>query len=344
MILKFAIGASKGLTEKFRSALASPRFLLCMAGCILTVLAACDFRANIPGKVFHHFVVFDITQSMNVLDIQVGKNRISRLQYSKELVIEALTDLPCGSEVALGIFTGHRSLVLFKPVEVCKHYTEISSSVNAIDWRMAWEARSEVSKGLFSALTVSRSLRDDALNVIFLTDGHEAPPLHNTYRPKYSEKGPSTTGAVVGVGGTTPVPIPQYSYEGKFIGFWKQNQVLQVDSYSLGRSTNDGDVLVGVDNENMQEKIDHGTEHLSSLKEPHLQELSRTLALNYVKVTPGSDLKSLLQSAEFASDKSTNARLAPYFATPALLCFVLFYLWSRLKIVVKPSIAQWLRA
>ncbi|MCB1754056.1 MAG: MxaL protein [Gammaproteobacteria bacterium] len=316
---------------------ATPRLVLSLAGLFLVILAACDFRVNIPGKVYHHFIVFDITQSMNVKDIALGDDQVSRLQYSKKLVIEALADLPCGSEIALGIFTGHRSFALFKAVEVCEHYTEISSAIDAIDWRMAWEARSEVSKGIFSALEVSENLLDEPVNVVFLTDGHEAPPLHETYRPKYSGQNKAVSGAIIGIGGSLPVPIPLYSYKGNFIGYWKAGQVLQVDNYSLGRSTNDGKAPVGVDDENLQKRIEQGTEHLSSLKESHLQELSRTLNLHYFNASPGTDLKALLKSREFISKKTKSTVLAPYFSALALLCFLLFYLWQSLRRVADKS-------
>ena len=53
----------------------------------------------------------------------------TRLEQAKAAAVEALARLPCGSEVGLGLFTGHRTLVLFTPVEVCEHYGDISRTI-----------------------------------------------------------------------------------------------------------------------------------------------------------------------------------------------------------------------
>ena len=52
---------------------------------------------NIDQPLFEHVVVFDVTQSMNVEDEQLGGKPIARLKFAKHALRQALLSLPCGS-------------------------------------------------------------------------------------------------------------------------------------------------------------------------------------------------------------------------------------------------------
>jgi mxaL protein len=82
-------------------------------------------------------------------------------------------------------------------------------------------------------------------------------------------------GTVLGVGGTALSPLPQFDPEGRLLGLWEADGVLQTNTYSAGR-TIDGSrqTLVEADGRPVQAFEGSGTEHLSSLKEPHLQVLA----------------------------------------------------------------------
>lgn len=90
--------------------------------------------------IYHLTVIVDITRSMNATDYQQGDKAVSRLSFVKHSLRELLKTLPCQSTLSLGVFTERRSTLLFKPIEVCTGFNEIDSTLNALDWRMAWAA------------------------------------------------------------------------------------------------------------------------------------------------------------------------------------------------------------
>ena len=104
---------------------------------------------------FAYLAVFDITQSMNVQDVSHDDTELTRLRFAKRTLREIIHQLPCGNELGVGIFTQHRTLLLIAPVEVCESYGELLALIGKIDWRMAWDARSEVAKGLYSSVAVA---------------------------------------------------------------------------------------------------------------------------------------------------------------------------------------------
>ncbi|PJI45882.1 hypothetical protein CTI14_64580, partial [Methylobacterium radiotolerans] len=57
--------------------------------------------------------------SMAVRDYPAAAGSVSRLETVKAALRAMLPDLPCGSRVALGLFTDRRPFLLFTPVEVC---------------------------------------------------------------------------------------------------------------------------------------------------------------------------------------------------------------------------------
>ena len=233
-------------------------------------------------------------------------------KYNLELALALLPDLeqlPCGSQLGLAIFTEHRSFLLFSPVEVCDNYTAISAMLDKVDWRMAWAARSEVAKGLYSSLSLAGSLGKET-RVIFLTDGHEAPPVHPEFRPQFFGTPGEISGAIIAIGGPNPMPIPRLNNEGKVVGNWTARQVLQVDTYSLGRGANvEAEPMVGVDMSDVARRIAAGTEHLSSLREVYLQRLARETRLDYFRPETPQQLANWLTQAAFANHKPTDTDL-----------------------------------
>ena len=65
-----------------------------------------------PSAVYRHLVVFDISQSMNVEDATPAHDTLTRLEHAKAAALDAASALPCGSELGLGLFTGHRTFLL----------------------------------------------------------------------------------------------------------------------------------------------------------------------------------------------------------------------------------------
>src|SRR5262245_59375553 len=138
-------------------------------------------RINLPQRTYDYIVFFDITQSMDVQDYELGGSPASRLDYARYAVRRALRQLPCGSRVGWGAFAEYRSLLLLAPVEVCSNYNDLLASLDNINGRIRWANASEVGKGVYWSV---RTAVDDGKridngtkpNVIFISDGHEAPP------------------------------------------------------------------------------------------------------------------------------------------------------------------------
>ena len=152
------------------------RRIALLAAAALTALALLGPRPMLPRRVFDGVVVLDITQSMNTLDALLDGRPASRLVFAKAKLRQALARMPCGSRLGWGVFTEYRSYVLTLPVEVCGSYAELAATLERIDNTMAWAGGSEITKGLMSALRISALIPEHPA-VVFVPDGHEAPPL-----------------------------------------------------------------------------------------------------------------------------------------------------------------------
>jgi len=244
--------------------------------------------------------VFDITQSMNVPDQQQGGRSVTRLARAKAAMETALGVLPCGSKAGWAIFTEYRSFLLIVPIEVCAHQRELLGELHRLDGRMAWAGNSEVAKGLNSGMLVVHTLPSRPA-LVFLTDGHEAPPVNPRYRPNFALKRGEVRGMIVGVGGDTPRPIPKTDPSGLPLGEWGADEVLQVDPRSLGR----GGSVAG---EQMVEPEDltvkplpgaaPGSEHLSSLREGYLELLASEQGLLYRRLASDRSLVAALEESQ----------------------------------------------
>ena len=237
---------------------------------ILIVMALLFPRTERIIKVMDILFVLDITQSMDVVDAEIADEKVSRLTWSKDYVRQTLQALPCGSHVGLAVFSQSRSLVLMNPVEVCSAYSDLSQILTKINGSMAWALSSEISKAAFTAIDQAKQM-DPSPSVVFITDGHEAPPLHTTLFPKYNKTIGEIKGVFVGVGGDTLLAIPKHDLAGNENGFWQQNEVLHEDVYASLR------------NESQEVRsAKPRNEHLSSQKKDHIKHLAKMLEFNFV--------------------------------------------------------------
>ena len=172
-------------------------------------------RINLTRDAYDVLAVVDITTSMNTRDVKSGGKSVSRLDAAKASLRETLAKLPCGSRLGLGIFTERRSFLLFDPIETCENFAAIDEAIAMLDWRMAWEGDSYVSKGLYSGIEIAKSLKSD---LIFITDGHEMPPLPFSGLSPFEGKPGDVGGLIVGVGSHTPTPLLKYDDEGREVG------------------------------------------------------------------------------------------------------------------------------
>ena len=271
-----------------------------------------------PTTVYRHLVVFDVSQSMNVADAAPSEDAPTRLEYAKAAALDMASGLPCGSELGLGLFTGHRTFLLLAPIEVCASYSDLAATIRSVDWRMAWAARSEIAKGVHSGLAAAKAL-GPRTTLVFLTDGHEAPPLHPELRPRFAGKPGEVRGMLAGVGGLSPARIPKLDPRGRHLGYWGAEDVMQVDTFTLGRSTSVSEGFAGMGGADVEARIAAGTEHLSALRDGYLRSLARKLKLRYRRVEDFGDLEAALRHGDFAIERISPADLRPLLAGVAVL-------------------------
>jgi mxaL protein len=316
------------------------RWLLA-AACALAI-ALLNPRISWPGPTWRHVVVLDITQSMNTVDAQIDGEAVSRLAFARRALRDALSAMPCGSKLGFAVFSEYRTLLLLQPVEVCANYGDLPEVIARIDGRMSWAGASEVGKGVGWALRMAREM-EPAPSLVFITDGHEAPPLRPGERPRIADDATGRVkGVIAGVGGDMLKPIPKRDVDGGAIGFWGADDVLQTDPMSLGR-TQEGaqQTLVDETGAPLAAFAGSGTEHLSSLKEPHLRELAQAAGLGYRRLTVSADLSALLLDPALATSAPIprDLRWIPLLIALVCLCaaFVPAPRWRRQPVRAETS-------
>lgn len=286
---------------------------------VMLIMAALWFpRTDRTIKVMDLLFVIDITQSMDVKDVEQDGEMISRLTWATDYTRQTLQQLPCGSHVGLAAFSEARSLVLINPVEVCASYNDLTRMLSKINGSMAWALSSEVSKAAFVAIDQAK-LMEPSPDVVFITDGHEAPPLHESLFPKYQGKVGDVSGVFVGIGGDKLLPIPKHDIDGTEDGFWQQNDVMHEDVYASLRN----------ESPEVRAAKPHN-EHLSSQKKSHLEKLAKMLDFDYVMSPSKSNtvIDALKQKVK-TRDQVVNYNWAPWFSAIALLLLVLLYFPAR---------------
>lgn len=265
---------------------------------LLTAILLPPFNA--PRTTYDYLVVFDITQSMNVEDYELDGAPVSRLTYMRAAVRRTLHELPCGSRIGWGVFAEYRTLVLLAPIEVCGNYNDLLASLERIDGRMRWGNASQISKGLFWAMRGARDVGSHP-RVLFLTDGQEAPPLDGEGLAMFDDlKRGDIGGWLIGVGGYTPRPIPRTDADGRPMGFWHQDEVVQHDARP-GTASH---------------------EHLSEVREPYLRKLAREVGFEYLHLSSLDSIREAMLHPRFAQKRRAPTDFAWIAAVAALLTLI----------------------
>ncbi len=260
---------------------------------------------ELPRDTYDYLLVFDISQSMNVEDYQLDGAPVSRLAFAHEAARRMLRDLPCGSRIGWAAFTGYRTVPLLAPIEVCAYYNDLLASLAQIDGRMRWSNASEITKGVYWSVLTARDIKLPTQpphpDVVFITDGQEAPPLDPAYPPRVIEDLPhrSIHGWLIGAGADTPSPIPKIDEEGHREGYWHADEVIQPSAIG---DTSAPDI-----------------EHLSAVREQHLRALADQLGFSYARMTSPGSLGEILRDQHFARRRPTPTDLYWIPASMALL-------------------------
>lgn len=289
---------------------------LAMLLALILVLGAL-FLPHVPRNVQIMDVLFvlDITDSMNVEDADLDGTKINRLEWAKEMTRLSMLEMPCGSHAGLAVFSEARSLILINPVEVCSNYHDLTQMLQQLHPTMAWARSSEVSKSVYTAIRQSLDI-SPMPTVVFMTDGHESPPVHESLFPRFAGTPGDVPGVIVGMGGDDLLPIPKTNEQGEIVGFWDVNDVMHVDVYASSRGDRQDAVLQGP-----------RTEHLSSQKKAHIETLSKRVGFNFV-TSPESprQLVGLIREQSITRELTVDYDLYAWFSGGALALLLLVFL------------------
>lgn len=309
------------------STLKNPRTWLAAGAFLFALLALVLPRVPLQRDVYDVLAVVDITTSMNTRDVPSGGEKVSRLDAAKTALRETLAKLPCGSRLGLGFFTERRSFLLFDPVEVCENFAPVDEAISMLDWRMAWEGDSYVSKGLFSAVELAGSLKSD---LVFLTDGHELPPLPFSGVAPFEGKPGDVGGLIVGVGGRTPSPLLKYDDNGHEIGTFAAQEVPQENR--SGPPPPDAASRPGYHPKwaPFGNAVVNNKEHMAVVRETYLKQLASMTGLSYAYLASPHDLVEPFTRAAHPRMLTVATDISPAAGGIALLLLVLIYVLGAL--------------
>lgn len=300
-----------------RPDLRDPRLILLTLAALLLLATFVTPKMTVRRAGFDLLAIVDITGSMNVRDGAASGRPISRLDAAKGAVRDMVAALPCSSRVGLGVFSERRPFLLFEPVDACADFGPLSASIEALDWRMAWDGDSRIAAGLYRAIDLAAELNADLL---FLSDGQEAPPLPASGGPAFEGRPGAVRGVVVGVGGYALAPIPKFDDKGREIGFVGVDEVPHESRF--GRPPRGAERREGYDARNAPfgAAAAVGTEHLSSVKEEYLRSLAETTGLAYAHLEDGARLLKTYAGVATVRPRQAALDLRPMLGVAAGVC------------------------
>lgn len=265
----------------------------------------------------HYMFAVDITQSMNVVDMQLNQQPISRLNFTLQLVKDTVQALPCGSKVSIALFANAEIVPLFIPLEVCQHFNEIDASLSHIEWRMAWRGSSHLRLALVEAARIL-SLLPEPAQLILLTDGDEAAPLNAITKIDLAPMQGSSGWLLAGIGGLQPAPVPKFNSQNQVIGYWSQYATKVEPSQIVSEDA------VGKRDDSIA--TDPQEYYLSALREDYLKELASDIGARYIKAHAKESLLAALQQLPPAGRGAVAVPMGWLFAVLAGLCMLAEYL------------------
>lgn len=187
------------------------------AGVLLLALLKPDIQ--LKQEVHNYLLLADVSQSMNAEDVKLNGKVVSRMAYTRHLMKKIVETSPCGTYISVGVFASDAVALLVTPLEVCANYDVLNDSIDHLEWRMSWKGDSRIGIGVRAAASMFDYLNVPA-QLMFFTDGDEAPTLNVTIKQDLSGVQIGQNVVFVGVGGPENVPVPRYNAKNTWLGFW----------------------------------------------------------------------------------------------------------------------------
>ena len=258
---------------------------LLSAALLLLIIAL--FKPTIPVKrdIYSYMLVADISQSMNVKDMQLNGKLVSRMEYQQFLLHRIIGEMPCGTQVSIGLFAGVSVAALYTPIEICQNFAAIEDTIDHLDWRNGWSGNSRVRESMVTMAKLIRSFPETA-QVVYFSDGEETPKLHifNTRDLTGFQGGKDWL--LVGIGSDKGTAIPKLDEKNQLIGYWS------AESFAM----QPGVAQIAQDNIGTREDSVASTpsdRYMSRLDEKYLISLAKEISGNYVN---GNSLQNILSA------------------------------------------------
>mgnify|MGYP002620290242 FL=1 len=281
---------------------------------ILLLLALINPSIPVNQPLYNYILIADISQSMNTEDMKINQKTVSRLDYTKHIMSRLVEDFPCGTKVSIGMFAGVSVSSTYSPIEVCENFSNINTTISKLDWRATWSGNTRIRESVVNLARLIRSFPESA-QVIFFTDGEEAPKLHvfNTRDLEQFQGG--NDWLFVGIGSDEGAPIPKYDNKNQLIGYWSNDSfALQPGIAQISESN------IGVRDDNVASGLTD--RYMSKLDREYLEKLAKEIGGFYVDGQSYRAVKKEMKKQPPAWKAPDQFYLQPILCFLALLFFI----------------------
>lgn len=290
---------------------------LLLAALLLLVVALFNPKIPIKRDIYSYIFVADISQSMNVIDKSLNGKPATRIAFTQNMLHKLIGELPCGTNVSIGLFAGVSVAALYTPIEVCENFDAINDTIDHLDWRTAWSGNSRLRTSMLSLARTIRSFPEPA-QVVYFTDGEEAPKLHvfNTQDLTAFQGGEGWL--FVGIGGDQGTPIPKLDEHNQLIGYWSGESFAMQPGIAQISEAN-----IGVRNDSIAGEA--SDRYLSKLDETYLKTLSKEVNGMYVRGDSVQDVLTAMKKQKPARRDKAGFEIRWILAGLAGILFILAY-------------------
>lgn len=283
------------------------------AALLLLACAWVGIRFDATMLVHDTLFVVDVSESMNVQDADPSRPTLARIELAKSATRDAMAALGCGSRVSLGLFSGDDVVVLFEPLEVCEHFSAMEQVVDRLGTRARWIGDSRLERGLLAAIREAASRR---LNVVFVSDGDEMPHRGAPRVTELERVRGKARGAVLVVGGDTPLPVPRLDDRDEVVGYWTPQEAARQGYYP-----NHTAAVTALEEHDAAsaEDLSDVTEHLSAARPDYLKALGTAAGLTVAQIRTGNEAIAPARARNLGRDTVVRADAGWIFCALAAL-------------------------
>ena len=300
--------------DKFKKHFEKKSDFFLLVSFILLLLALINPSIPVNQPLYNYILIADISQSMNTEDMKINQKTVSRLDYTKHIMSRLVEDFPCGTKVSIGMFAGVSVSATYSPIEVCENFSNINTTISKLDWRATWSGNTRIRESVVNLARLIRSFPESA-QVVFFTDGEEAPKLHvfNTRDLEQFQGG--NDWLFVGIGSDEGAPIPKYDNKNQLIGYWSNDSfALQPGIAQISESN------IGVRDDNVASGLTD--RYMSKLDREYLEKLAKEIGGFYVDGQSYRAVKKEMKKQPPAWKAPDQFYLQPILCFLALLFFI----------------------